>query len=276
VAQTFLEQALNDNPDDVRTLQALARCYIVQKRIPAGTLKFQEYTAQRPQSPWGHEALGEWLTLTGSPAEARNAFAAAKAADPNFSPADLMLSQIDMSEGKLDSARNRLSGVLARNDQDVKAHISLGALEIRAGRPAAALDHYKRVVQLQPSNADALNNLAYLLLNAGQPDEALAYAQRTEEIAPDDGSVHDTIGWALYRKGVYSAALQHLQKAVSQGNNAVRQYHLAMAYVKVGDLERAQVTLDAASKMDPKVPEAAIARQTIADAVQPQGSSTRK
>lgn len=268
-AQKSLEQALTQSPDDLRILQALARCYIAEKRLADGTRKFQEYAAQRPKSPWAQQALGEWLVLTGSPTEARNAFVAAKAADPNFSPADLTLAQIDTSEGRLDSAREKLLRVVAANDQDVTAHLSLGVLEVKAGRPAAALEHYKKVVQLQPTNADALNDLAYLLLNANQVDEALTYAQRAQELAPDNGAIRDTVGWALYRKGMYTAALQHLQKAASDGKNAVRQYHLSMAYVKVGDLERAQEYLTNGLKTDPNLPEAAMARQTIADMLKP-------
>lgn len=128
-AQTLLEEALRTT-DDLRVFWALARCFIAEKRIPAGTQKFREYAAQRPNSPWTQQGLGGWLVLTGDAEGARKAFAGAKAADANFSPADLMLVQIEVAEGKLVAARETLLRVLARDKRNVKALLLLGALEI--------------------------------------------------------------------------------------------------------------------------------------------------
>ena len=52
------------------------------------------------------------------------------------------------------------------------------------------------------------------------------------------------------------------------GGTALRRYHLAMAYLKNGDLERGRQTLEAAFKMDPNLPEAQAARQLLAEATQ--------
>ena len=61
---------------------------------------------------------------------------------------------------------------------------------------------------------------------------------------------------------MYSQAVQHLQSAVdAEGKNvidgsAARRYHLAMAYMKTGDQDRATKTLSAALRLDPNLPEA--------------------
>jgi len=118
----------------------------------------------------------------------------------------------------------------------------------------------------------ALNNLAYVLLEyANQPEEALKYAQQAHELAPDHPDIEDTMGWAYYRKGIYGMAVEHLAHAVARDGKQmspasnVRKYHLAMAYFKNGERERAMTTLEAAVKLAPDIPEARMAEFMTAE-----------
>jgi Tfp pilus assembly protein PilF len=206
---------------------------------------------------------------TGNTADARIAFAAAIALNPKFRPAYLMLVHLDMKDGKPAAAREELLRILAIYEIDAEAHHLLAGIEYEAGDVASALPHYKKAVDLDPSNVDALNDLAYVLLLSGHTDEAMTYAQAAQEKAPENGAVLDTLGWALYSKGSYKRAVEHLQQAVAKGGGALPRYHLAMAYVKVGDLDLGEETLDKALRIDPKIPEASMARQLIAESVRP-------
>jgi tetratricopeptide (TPR) repeat protein len=268
-ALPLLEEALRANPDDLRIVRALFRCYLAGKRIPAGTDAFKQYAAQRPKSPWAQEALGEWYAATGNTADARKAFDAAIALNPKFRPAYLALVHLDMNEAKPAQARERLLRLLSIYEIDAEAHHLLAGIEYEAGNVASALPHFKRAVELDPANADALNDLAYVLLLSGKTDEAMAYAQAAQEKAPENGAVLDTLGWALYNKGLYKQAVEHLQKAVTKGGGALPRYHLSMAYVKVGDVDLGEEALEKALRMDPKIPEASMARQLIAESVHP-------
>jgi Tfp pilus assembly protein PilF len=112
-----------------------------------------------------------------------------------------------------------------------------------------------------------LNNLAYELAEFGnQPDEALKYAQRAVELAPGNPSYSDTLGWILYGKGLYAPAIQYLEMAAAKPGNVVWKYHLAMAYAKAGQAARGRTTLDAALKVDNRVPEAKMAQQIVGSA----------
>ena len=111
------------------------------------------------------------------------------------------------------------------------------------------------------------SNLAYDLAEyRNQSDEALKYAQKAAELAPDAPAVENTLGWVLYRKGLYSLALPHLEKAADKEPSARRKCHLAMAYLKMGDQDRAQKNLNAALKLDPSVPEIRTAQQMFEEA----------
>src|SRR5262249_40457946 len=174
----------------------------------------------------------------------------------------------------LDSARSTLSKILALEGGNVSARLMLAGLENKSGNYQAAISEYRKVIDVDARNVVALNNLAYLLTNAaGQPDEGLKYAQEARELAPGNVDVEGTIGWAFFRKGLYDSALKYLQEAVSKDggvskeNAAIRKYHLAMTYFKLGDRKRGIQTLEAAGKMNPNLAEAKIARNMLTETV---------
>ncbi len=72
-------------------------------------------------------------------------------------------------------------------------------------------------------------------------------------MAPNDAAVQDTLGWIYYRKGVHRAAVDHLKTAVAKDATPKRQFHLGMSYIKAGDKELGQKTLQAALERDPNL-----------------------
>ena len=267
-ARRSLEKALEQNPADLRLLDVLARSYVIQKQPAMAVRKVQEYTSRLPKNASAQHFLGSWLMAAGSRSDAREAFDASKAADPGFGPADLALARLDVLDDKPADARRRLDALLAANQETVAARVILGMIEEAASNYPAAIQHYRKVIETDRGNFIALNNLAYRLANdAKQPDEALQLAQQAKEIAPDHPSVEDTIGWAFYHKGIYRTAVAHLENAASMSQDAAIKYHLAMAYAKAGDRQKAEMTLRVALKANPNLQEAQMARALIVDAV---------
>ncbi len=266
-ARTSLEEARKINPADVRALSGLNQSYLAQKQDAMALQKVKEYASREPKSAPVQEFLGTVLFVHGDRAQARAAFMAAKAADPHFMDADFSLVQLDLLEAKTEDARKKLEGILSAHNDNTTASLWLGNLDVSQGNKDAAIQQFKQVLESDPSNAQALNNLAYLFAESGkQPDEALKYAQKAVELAPDDPNFSDTLGWIFYEKGLYSSAIQYLERAVSKKGTAVSRYHLAMAYAKAGDLVRGRTTLEAALKVNPKLPEAKAAEQLLSEA----------
>ncbi len=262
-ARASVEEALRIDPTDLRALQTLNQTYVAQKNSAMAIQKVKEYAARQPKSAAIQDFLGV-LLMQQNRTEARSAFAAAKAADPQFAKSDLSLVQLDVSDGKLDDARNRLEGVLKSNTNNETARLWLGNIEAMRGNRGAALDHFRKVVEVNPGNAQATNNLAYLLAEySNNPEEALKYAEKAVQLSPGEPSYCDTMGWILYRKGLYSQAIGYLQRASTDKTDVVWKYHLAMAYAKAGDLANGRTTLDAALRINPKVPEAKLAKDMI-------------
>jgi tetratricopeptide (TPR) repeat protein len=265
-----LFEILKNNPEDMGAVDVLIRSYAARKQLPVAIEKVRMLIGERPKSAPLQYRLGLLLASNKQPEQARAAYAAAEAANPQFPPARLALAAMDQVQGKPDAARQELDLLLSSKAGELPARTVLGFIEEKAGNYSKAIEHLRKVVEAEPANVIALNNLAYLLADhADQTDEALKYAQKAKELAPNNVTVDGTLGWAYFQKGMYGIALQHLKEAVGrEGKNvidgtAIRSYHLAMAYAKTGDEENASKTLSAALRLDPNLPEARLATQML-------------
>ena len=266
-ARKAIEESLKIDPSDLRALQALSQTYVAQKNAGMALQKVKEYAKGQPKSAPVQDYLGLMLLSEGSRTEARNAFAAALAADPKYVAAGLALTQLDVAQGDITGAKKRLEAILSIDAGNPTAQLWLGIVQQKLGDRSGAIELYRKAAQANPESAQALNNLAYLLSEvANKPDEALKYAEKAVQLAPAQPAYCDTLGWILYRKGVYNAALPYLERASadnSDRDNVVWKYHLAMAFSKAGETARGRATLDAALKLNPNLPEAKMAQQMI-------------
>jgi tetratricopeptide (TPR) repeat protein len=264
-ARKSFEAVLQSNPQHARALDALAKSYLVEKKPAAAVAVLRDAAGKYPKSAELQFLLGRQFDEMKQPVEARKAYMAALDADPAFAAATARLANLDIAEGKLDSARSRLASIASTPMGKAPAEVTLGMLEERPGGDIqAAMAHYRKALEADPNNVMALNNLAYHLANdAKQYDEALKIAQHAKEISADNPVVDDTIGWAFYQKGLYQNAVAQFQEAVSKEPTARRKYHLAMAYFEAGEQQQARSLMSEALKMDARIPEAALAVRLI-------------
>ena len=156
--------------------------------------------------------LGQLLFATGDRAGARQAYEAAKAAEP-ASVHGSRAGRHGHQRGQGDEARKRLTAAASSHPRDVPGRLLSAQLEVKEGKATAAIEQFRKVLAVDERNFFALNGLAYLLAENGQPDEAIKYAQKAKEVAPDDAAMDDTLGWTYFRKGMYALAVTHLESA---------------------------------------------------------------
>lgn len=262
-ARKSIEAALSQTPGDVRAMFMLVQTYAAQKQTAQALQVVREYAVKQPASAAVQQFAGQVLAQGGDRAAARKAFESAKAARPGFVDADFSLAQLDAAEGKLGDAAKRLSDVVASHPDNINGHLLLARIDMAGGKTPAAIEQFRKAAALDGQNALTLNSLAYLLIENKQADEALKYAQKAWELAPNNPAVEDTLGWAYYQQGLYPLAVVQLEASNAKQSTAARKYHLAMAYLKAGKPDRGRQTFDAALKMDPKLPEAQLARQAF-------------
>ena len=140
-------------------------------------------------------------------------------------------------------------GVAATSD-DVTLLLAAGEWYTKCQESSVAIDLLLRAVAVQPANVVAANNLAMLLADErGDFEQALSYIENVLKQAGPVPEFLDTKGWILVQMNRAQEALPWLMKAAerSSSTDALAQLHLAMAYMAVGDRERAEEYFGAAS-----------------------------
>jgi len=267
-AESSFGEVLKQSPEEVRALDGLAQTYVRERRPDMALETVRSYAAKEKHATQVQLFAGNWFLHTGHPDEARAAFEAALAADPANREATLALVEMDERAGNFAAAEKRLERLAARDDHDPAAQKMLAELEEAKGNSQAAIEHYRKAVEIAPGDATALNNLAWALASVpGQAEQALAYAQKAKELAPDDPAVDDTLGWVLYEKGIYRPALEYVKEAAAKSHNAIAEYHLAILYFRLGDVNLGKQALESAKRMDPNRAEAKLAEQAWTEAL---------
>ena len=151
--------------------------------------------------------------------------------------------------------------------------LMLGTLYEQLGRQQDAVREYEAVLRLDPDQGVALNNLAWLLAqtdpdDAGTLDRALAMAQQAKALLPENPSVADTLGWVMLKKNAPTAAISLFREAIDGYDpgdpiRALIRFHLAQAYQRGGEEQRAIQELQTALSEAPAFPERAQAEQML-------------
>ena len=249
-ARAAAEEVLSANPEDARAARIVTDSYAAQGDGRKALERLTQIVAARPGSAPLQHMLGQWYLSSGNLAAARNAFEAARVADPKSSQEEFALAEVDRREGRSESASQRLANIVAANPRDISALMKRATLEDKSGNRSAATGLYRNILDMDASNIPALNNLAYDLALT-DPNEALKFAQQALELAPGDSAIRDTLGWVYYRKGIYRTAVIHLKEAVAKKPTPRREFHLAMAYLKAGDRSLGEPMLRKALNQDP-------------------------
>ncbi len=138
-----------------------------------------------------------------------------------------------------DKALAMLSQAIDRDPQDVDSLFKLASLHQESRQFEKAKEYYEQLLQIQPNHTLSLNNLAWIYLD-GNINQAVELARRAHEQAPGSAAIADTYGYFLVRDGQHQQGLDLLQQAASDipEDNDI-QYHLALAYEKNGQRDKA-------------------------------------
>ncbi len=214
-ARSYLDQALNDHPDDP-TLQMLnASLFAMAGDFAASEALFRDMIAASPQSEAPVLRLYNLLVSTNQAQAAADVIDAALVAQPN----------------SLNLRWVRASQLEAQGDID-------GAIAL-----------YEEMYAVNSSAVTIANNLASLIAtHKDDPDSiarAATIAKRLREL--DLPSFKDTYGWIAYRQNKFEEARDYLEPAAAGlPDDPLVQYHLGMTYAALGENERAVAQLNRA------------------------------
>jgi tetratricopeptide (TPR) repeat protein len=266
-AKGYYEQALARDPNFATALIGLIGIYTQQKQPDRSIALVNEQIAKAPKNSTYYLLLGQLLAREKDFEKAEAALQKAVELDNNNVDAFLALGEVQRARGSLDRAAASYQRSIQQNPRDLRGYVLLGYLKETQGDWQKAEELYQKALQVDPENPISANNLAYLMLeHGGNVDVALSLAQVARRGALEIPNVEGTLAWAYYHKAAYRPAIDLLEEAVSKDRrNATLEYHLGLAYQKVGDRARAKQHLQRALEIDAKIAQSDEIRKALAE-----------
>ena len=211
--------------------------------ILARACKYEPTTSETKTLRAGLRTDHAWAQLEGGdPAQARDWFQRALAADSGFglASAGLVCAQLYVSDSD-GSANDVLGAELEGAGFDLL--LALGMTKLETQDWASAKANLELAVDADPFRAfQAWRALSWLAESTGYPEEALAYAELAFANAPDDP-------YTLYQRGRLLVAADDLEEAERNFKAALdRELDMVDALVGLGELARIQGQHEAAER----------------------------
>ncbi|MEX2206975.1 MAG: tetratricopeptide repeat protein [Myxococcota bacterium] len=259
-AAPILQALLKENPTDPAAMGELIQADLDERNHEAALVKIDAFLEEQPDNVPLYEMRAK--VRLASPGGDKPESIELALADLNTSiEKDPKRVETVVTLGKLyrtmwqrdgshlDDSINAYKKARELDPQNALIALELAALTEQAGRYPEAIENYETVLRLDQDQAGAKNNLAWLLADNANAspadlDRALQLAQDAKNAMPNDPSVADTLGWVMYKKGIPSAAIALFRESIDgypEGHplRGTVRYHLAAAYEKNGERDRA-------------------------------------
>jgi tetratricopeptide (TPR) repeat protein len=173
-------------------------------------------------------------------------------ADPGCAVCQTNLGAALHGAGLFSLAKERYELALALRPTSLRTHSPLGMVYHRMGNYSAALDHLRIAVDRYPHDPTILTNIAIILLSQKRYSETMPYLTLAMRADPDSVSTLATLGTTLIETGEPERGLVYLLRALEiKPDEPAPRFHLARAYLALGDYAAAQRERAALEKLDP-------------------------
>lgn len=166
-AETAFDQVLAVTPEQVKTMQNLARVRLGQGRPEEAFELLQVALDIDRTSNVSHRLTGRALAALGRTADAAEAYGEAMRLNETDAFAMNNLALLRLDRGMPEAALPPLARAVALRGDVAQFHNNLGVVLERVGRPRTAVEAYRRALLLDPGSERAAINLERVELLAG-------------------------------------------------------------------------------------------------------------
>ncbi len=245
-----LKKSLEKEPRAIESLQMLLRAYAANKQIDAATAYLQTHIKAHPELMHVQEMLGSVYRQSGKLPQAQQLLEDVLKKDAKRLSVYRELMAVYLAQKQPEKVEALLVDGLQKNPDNIDLLVLQAQFADSRGNADLAVANYEKALKLKP-NADFIkNNLAVLLIDKFPTDENL---RRAQTLTADFGNsknplLIDTLAWLQYKLKNYQQSISLLNSVLKEDIAAPElRYHLGMAYLKSGALDKAKVELTKAT-----------------------------
>jgi putative PEP-CTERM system TPR-repeat lipoprotein len=243
--RTVLQAALDRDPQNTDLKGDLIRVEAEIGGLEAGLAKARKFANDDPGNSLYDVVSAELYENAGRRSEAIALLDKVAATQPSDDNITLALFGLYTGADDLAKAEGVLTTRLKANPKNFAIRSALAGFYLEQKKYGVAITEYARLVTERSTDPVALNNLAWLYQRQGDLPKARELAERAIAAAPAAAQTRDTLGWILLAQGEADKAMTYLTAANSAApRNPNIQYHLAVAFQRVGRPADAQIMLE--------------------------------
>jgi serine/threonine protein kinase/Tfp pilus assembly protein PilF len=203
-------------------------------------VSFHQAIAADPKYAKAYAGLADVYSMLGKNKEARDAVRTALDLDPRLADGHASLGHINLDlEFNVKSAEGEFKRALELDPDYPVAHYWYGRLMNMRGRFDEAIVHLKRSLELDPTVPTIYENLGASYYFSGRYDEAVVEIKKAIDMDPTQGS-HKIILYATFLMASRYRDLFDALKVYGESESLTGQYFANLAYLKMGEKERAR------------------------------------
>ena len=252
-----LEAIAKDDKGTQADLQ-LINTRLQRKDYAAALAAIDRLAAKLPTEAYPDLLRGQIAARQGKAAQARKHWEAALQRAPNYLAALVALAELDIAEGKPESATVALRAAVKRQPKNAGLRAALADFVSRTGgSKAEVVALMKEAIAAQPQDARPRTDLVGYALNIADHALALTMAQDAAAALPANEAVLERLGQAQLASGETRQALTTFAKLNALLPNAPEPLmQLASAQLVAENMDAAWANAKKAADMAPNLPEA--------------------
>ena len=179
----------------------------------------------------------------------------ALALDRNYSPAVLLLAELNLRTGNLSESDRLLTQLIKNHPENAQAQLALAETYLAQRRPDKALEVYQKMTRLFPKNAEIPRRVGSVFQQQGDTARARAALERSLSLAPDYLPTLQEITELDASEHHYDEAHRRLDGITEKYPKAAQPLLLqGEIYWKEGRTNQAEAAFTKAIELNPQLP----------------------
>ncbi len=220
-------------------LSQRAEAYEMEEKYAEAAKLYEEMLSRRPENQTGYVNLALMKAKLNQFDEAVSTLERGIALFPKSLLLLSRLAHTYMVMGRLKKALAAWETVLEVEPQYFDGLLGSAWILDLMGDKEKARSFYEKALEVEPENKFLRKNYGLNLATTGKIKEAIEVYERLKSDYPDDYEVWQDLGIAYGYAGDLSRSIENLQKAVELHPSPTGYLNLAVAFRKVGNIERA-------------------------------------